>query len=530
MFYCNGEYIFCDECNSQQSYFPGTDIISYHLAIHKDCESAKKENPRPFVGYDSLKYEEERLATFINWRGYVNPIHLARDGLFYTRFSDRCMCYFCCGTLDGWEPNENVRNKHKLKYPNCPFICGKPVGNVSMVNCNILTSISMGKKPPIVQPTIEKIKYEGEGKCYDIIDHKILYNHYDLSNRLDRLETFRYWPLDKQYINVFVSAGFFYTGVSDHVRCYSCQLGLRNWEMGFNPYEKHISYNPHCSFIKQIASKEEEPDDRDDRYPITKRQLQFFMQNDDIVKYLLSVGFSEQIIQKLYEEKIEKTGVPYLNVQVFVRDSQIHKLNEKEEEEEENNNNLVVDDINFKMQNELVVEQLYKIGFWPRLVKYLYKRYLANEGIIFQDSNTFIKYFEETRINWKDYWRKKNKNYYSNDNLYNSNTIFSTKNEKVILHECVRSSLIEKCKMCLKRNVGVLYNYRNSNDVIISKQLMCIECFKKREMFVYYLLLPCGHDIGENTTTNVECPKCRNIIHKKFVVASYPYRFFNILV
>ena len=51
---------------------------------------------------------------------------------------------------------------------------------------------------------------------------------------------------------------FFYTflGLSDHVRCFHCGNGLRNWENDDNPWIEHIRWYPDCNFV--LLSKGQE--------------------------------------------------------------------------------------------------------------------------------------------------------------------------------------------------------------------------------------------------------------------------------
>ncbi|XP_029458275.1 baculoviral IAP repeat-containing protein 2 [Rhinatrema bivittatum] len=76
---------------------------------------------------------------------------------------------------------------------------------------------------------------------------------YDVSCELYRMSTFYAFPS-----NVPVSerslaqAGFYYTGVSDKVKCFSCGLMLDNWKSGDNALEKHKQLYPSCSFIQSL--------------------------------------------------------------------------------------------------------------------------------------------------------------------------------------------------------------------------------------------------------------------------------------
>ncbi|NXR05971.1 BIR protein, partial [Semnornis frantzii] len=73
---------------------------------------------------------------------------------------------------------------------------------------------------------------------------------YDLSCELYRMSTFSTFPR-----NVPVSerslarAGFYYTGVQDKVKCFSCGLTLDSWQPGDNAMEKHKQLYPNCSFV-----------------------------------------------------------------------------------------------------------------------------------------------------------------------------------------------------------------------------------------------------------------------------------------
>ena len=48
----------------------------------------------------------------------------------------------------------------------------------------------------------------------------------------------------------------FTVGLSDHVRCFHCGNGLRNWEMEDKPWEEHARWYPDCNFV--LLSKGQE--------------------------------------------------------------------------------------------------------------------------------------------------------------------------------------------------------------------------------------------------------------------------------
>ncbi|XP_072259072.1 baculoviral IAP repeat-containing protein 2 [Pyxicephalus adspersus] len=76
----------------------------------------------------------------------------------------------------------------------------------------------------------------------------------ELSCELYRFSTFSKFPS-----NTLVSerslakAGFYYTGVEDKVKCFTCGLMLDNWKRGDSPFEKHKKLYPSCSFIQNAS-------------------------------------------------------------------------------------------------------------------------------------------------------------------------------------------------------------------------------------------------------------------------------------
>ena len=48
---------------------------------------------------------------------------------------------------------------------------------------------------------------------------------------------------------VFARAGFFWGGTSDHLRCYCCGIGLRNWAFKDVPSDEHLRWSPDCKHM-----------------------------------------------------------------------------------------------------------------------------------------------------------------------------------------------------------------------------------------------------------------------------------------
>ncbi|MCL4125825.1 UNVERIFIED_CONTAM: hypothetical protein GTU68_066477 [Idotea baltica] len=91
---------------------------------------------------DSLWYEEERLATFIDWPvKFISYQELAREGFYYLRTKDHCACAFCRGIIGAWEEGDTPRGEHLKHFPHCPFIQGKVTPNVPLQQGAILARV-----------------------------------------------------------------------------------------------------------------------------------------------------------------------------------------------------------------------------------------------------------------------------------------------------------------------------------------------------------------------------------------------------
>jgi len=65
-----------------------------------------------------------------------------------------------------------------------------------------------------------------------------------------RLKTFTEWPKTTgQSPEKMADAGFFYIGTRDHVKCFYCDGGLRNWEECDDPWFEHARWFANCPYI-----------------------------------------------------------------------------------------------------------------------------------------------------------------------------------------------------------------------------------------------------------------------------------------
>lgn len=167
---------------------------------------------KTWESFDSLKSQRARLLTFKRWPlSWLSPRDLAHAGFFYLKKSDFVQCAFCRGVVGDWEKHDIPAREHAKFFPCCPLVNNLPVGNIRDLQ---------------VRP-----------KFQDYISPKV------------RLATFKDWPQDMtQKPHQLAEAGFIYQGLSDHVKCFFCGGGLRNWDPRDKPWRLHRMYFPHCDF------------------------------------------------------------------------------------------------------------------------------------------------------------------------------------------------------------------------------------------------------------------------------------------
>lgn len=290
--------------------------------------SFETATPRPtkkFTSYDSLRFETDRLETFIKWPvEWIKPEDLAKDGFYYLRTADHCACVFCRGIVGSWEYEDNPRSEHKRHFPHCPFIKGQPVGNIPVTQSNIILGIA--PKPNVFAPVMSSTF-----SALGLPPHTGPKRKEFLSPE-SREDSFKgkngKWPDTlKQNPKELADAGFFYCGLSDHVRCFHCNNGIRNWEEGDDPWEEHARWYPECYFVQvekghefiDRVRREKPPYQRTqpqtlEARPLPERDLDLLMELDNN-KELLKMGFPVDSVRAALKKNLELKGLPFLRLE-----------------------------------------------------------------------------------------------------------------------------------------------------------------------------------------------------------------------
>nr|BDT62305.1 MAG: baculoviral IAP repeat-containing protein [Penaeus semisulcatus majanivirus] len=390
----------------------------YPLTTFSEHETSPIDTTRvyrnmPFVSYDCLRYEEKRLGTFIDWpHEWLKPSELAADGFYYLRKDDHCACIFCRGIVGAWEKTDTPRGEHQRHFPHCPFIRGKPTGNVPIVQGNILARL------PVIHASLDDCgsrRVEADDcrfssrhmagsypECRGSPDETGLYQHSgpkrsDFATLDSRLKSYvEGWPILGLHAQDLAEAGFFYCvdslqvlnidngigslrtleliasslskkaldtfaketlevtvtviifiGLSDHVRCFHCGKGLRNWISSDIPWKEHARWYPRCRFVL-LTKGQDYIDEVQQEYPpytrtagtvysgidkaasgssnsptevqsISERDLDQLM-SLDIVKCVLEMGYPSCIVRACLKDRVEQTGDPYFVIEPCLKD------------------------------------------------------------------------------------------------------------------------------------------------------------------------------------------------------------------
>ncbi|XP_050525786.1 putative inhibitor of apoptosis isoform X2 [Daktulosphaira vitifoliae] len=195
-----------------------------------------------------FKNESNRLATFTGWpiSFIISPKSLAAAGFYYTKHTDKVKCAFCDIYICRWEFGDNAIDEHKRHNPNCSFILSQDCGNIPIIEGIQLRGEFVENHKETGQP----IDIRGLGVRAHRVAFHLKYNSYSA-----RIKTFRDWKNESQKPENLATAGFFFTGSNDEVRCYYCDGGLQNWEIADNPWVEHAKWFPNCGFLNLVKGE-----------------------------------------------------------------------------------------------------------------------------------------------------------------------------------------------------------------------------------------------------------------------------------
>ena len=316
-------YIFWDihEINREQCAF---------LRDKKSVISKKFYNP-----VHNLYFEKERLDSYVEWPVlFINPQKLAASGFYYLRQNDDVACIYCNGIIGCWEIDDDPDEEHLKHFPHCKFINGKALFNVNLKQSNILDDLVKDDEDfPIPGEIVERSDDLHEFVIGARQYHTPLIPRY--SKLEDRIKSFVKWPTRLvQRPKQLAEAGFFYCKLSDHVKCFYCAGGLKNWEVDDDPWEQHARWYPKCLFVIikkgiDFVNRIQSTKPRAVKFhsnntirivtassgefrPVSDQHLKILLHESLYIKNLIR-SYTFVQIRRAFRNKINKTGLPFFN-------------------------------------------------------------------------------------------------------------------------------------------------------------------------------------------------------------------------
>ncbi|AKC91666.1 iap3 [Lambdina fiscellaria nucleopolyhedrovirus] len=189
-----------------------------------------------------LSDERARLNTFVGWPlCFLSPARLARNGFYYLGRNDEVRCAFCKVEIMKWMDGDDPEIDHRRWAPQCPFLRKRhPSNNVNDVD-DVNNNVDDGDDGTLR-------RHECINDCAPVDKLKIAHPQYAIEN--SRLKTFDTWPrFMRQKSKYLADAGFFYTGHSDKVKCFYCDIGVYEWQHDDDPWKEHAKWSPRCNYL-----------------------------------------------------------------------------------------------------------------------------------------------------------------------------------------------------------------------------------------------------------------------------------------
>uniref|UniRef100_A0A8C5UNI2 Baculoviral IAP repeat containing 2 n=1 Tax=Microcebus murinus TaxID=30608 RepID=A0A8C5UNI2_MICMU len=301
--------------------------------------SPLRTNPYSYA----MSTEEARFLTYHTWPlTFLSPSDLARAGFYYIGPGDRVACFACGGKLSNWEPKDDAMSEHRRHFPNCPFL----------------------------ENSLETLRFS--------------ISNLSMQTHAARMRTFMCWPsIVPVQPEQLASAGFYYVGRNDDVKCFCCDGGLRCWESGDDPWVEHAKWFPRCEFLirmkgqgfvdeiqgryphllEQLLSTSDTPGDENADPPIVhfgsgeSSSEDAVMMNTPVVQSALEMGFSRSLIKQTVQSKILTTGENYKTVSDIVSALLNAEDEKREEEKERQAEEMASDDLSLIRKNRMALFQ-----------------------------------------------------------------------------------------------------------------------------------------------------------------------------
>ena len=212
-----------------------------------------------------------RLASFgEHWphHGQLSKQRMAAAGLYYNGPGDKVTCPYCKVFIECWDPHDDPMTEHRnLSHTGCPFLNQHGAGENASVDESMDTAgpshsgqmhnaVRAGPRVDPLDPSLdaappESIPRYTQTEAGETRPQPTQPVAQELQEPRRRLQSYSRWPKNHHKTpDELFPAGFYYTGVADKVRCYSCGVELNRWEPNDIPWVEHARFSPTCEFLR----------------------------------------------------------------------------------------------------------------------------------------------------------------------------------------------------------------------------------------------------------------------------------------
>ena len=235
-------------------------------------------------------------------------------------------CAFCDNCVGDWVEGDDPMTEHRTLFPMCPFVLGYQVGNVPLGSEDTVSE-SPGHDETGLRP--QTLPHSGPEKMMVSERMGVMKHsgplHPQYATLEARLRTFREWPPAlKQQPKDLADAGFYYIGLSDQVKCFYCDGGLRNWQSEDEPWKEHARWFEKCVFVRLVKGDDYIKQCVEERPPekanlnlqtglprsVTEEEIRQAM-SQAIVKQVLSMGIDHSRVKMAIKKRLEHSGNPF---------------------------------------------------------------------------------------------------------------------------------------------------------------------------------------------------------------------------
>ena len=215
-----------------------TNVTASHTPGQVMVRPVRTQNQGVARSMIALRDENERRKTFEGFWSDTWPVSskaLVQAGFFYCGPEDMVQCAWCYGKLQGWEQGDNPLTEHARHFASCP---------------------KFGERKAVKASSLVNVRNAGTNEFSEddlgILTERPCNPQYAIE--AERLRSYnKRWPSNLvQTPEELSSAGFFYIGYADNVKCFFCDGGLCNWESDDEPWTQHARWFPDCAFVKQV--------------------------------------------------------------------------------------------------------------------------------------------------------------------------------------------------------------------------------------------------------------------------------------